>query len=157
MNFSVSFYFCRHSNEFLVDCMTGLLSPSSTTNFKIGSIAYIKRKKTAAIHISPYIPLDLENEDSAYSNLLLHHPWPNGVEPNFPSSDTTAVTTFRNLQEAKQLLPHVDGILCSIREDDKVIAEIAASAAAYGHFHEQNDHPEYEQEIAKEYDIYEGT
>ena len=109
------------------------------------------------IHLSPYIALDLLQEDSAYSTLLLHHPWPNGDEGSIVLPEATAVTTFQDLQEGNLLLHHVHTLLSSIKEDDAVIAEIAASAAANGQFHEQQNHPQYEQDMAGEYDSDDGT
>ena len=92
------------------------------------------------IHLSPYIAL------------LLHHPWPNGDEGSIVLPGETAVTTFLHLQEGNLLLHHVHTLLTSIKEGDAVIAEIAASGAAYGQFHEQQNHPQYEQEMAEQYD-----
>lgn len=76
-------------------------------SFRIADYLFIKRRKSAIIHLSPHIPFDSMDERSAYSTLLLHHIWPNGDENQIVPYGRSAVDV---LKEA-QLLEHVKQIV----------------------------------------------
>ena len=58
-----------------------------------------------------YIPFDLDDEWSCYSNLLIHSPWPIGGENNLLLGCETAVLRLREIMRANDLPLYVNPML----------------------------------------------
>jgi hypothetical protein len=67
--------------------------------------------KAAIVNTCPFIPIDNNEEDSAYATLLLHTPWPQQGEEHIVPEGSTAVETLRHLIESDQLPTYVKPML----------------------------------------------
>jgi len=123
------------SFKFTVDARTGLLSDNSPIrSFRINDLGYIRRRQIAVVHMTPHIPVDVEAEASAFSILLLHHPWPDGTEQSIIAPSESAISTLANYTKQGDLLPHVLQLIEGFRENDEVISDIRLRSAEYSSF-----------------------
>ena len=59
------------------------------------------------VHACPFIPIDNQDEKSAYATLLLHTPWPPNGEDALYQENKTAVATLQRLLEENQIPSYV--------------------------------------------------
>lgn len=68
-------------------------------------------RKPAVVSTCPFIPVDNNDETSAYSTLLLHTPWSNGGEAELINENSTAVDVLANLIQLSHLPEYVAPML----------------------------------------------
>jgi hypothetical protein len=86
--------------------MNGLfLTDECPSSFQIGEYQFNKQSTMSVIHLSPYIPFDLSNEQCAFMLLLLYLPWNEGSELSILPSDVNSVAHLENLTRANKLSP----------------------------------------------------
>jgi hypothetical protein len=97
--------------------------------------------------MTPHISVDVETEASAFSILLLHHPWPDGTEQSIIAPSESAISTLANYTKQGDLLPHVLQLIEGFRESDEVISDIRLRSAEYSSFQTSyHDNMMFEQE-----------
>ena len=104
------------------DNNTGFINEGEGS-FKIDGYVFSKRKKSAVIHLSPYLVADVADEASAYAILLLHHVWPQGNEEHICPEGQFAVDILNSLIANNRLLPHVAPMLKLIQLSEEARAQ----------------------------------
>jgi hypothetical protein len=67
--------------------------------FLVGSYIFAVRRQKAIVNMSPFVPIDLGNERSCYTILLMHVPWPEGGEDFIVPADSTAVQMLIDIRK----------------------------------------------------------
>ena len=75
--------------------------------FAINGYQFNKHKKPVIVTTSPFVPIDDKDENSSFSILLMHTPWPFGGEQDILSPGRTAVTMLQQLKDNGQLPTYV--------------------------------------------------
>lgn len=75
--------------------------------FTVNGLQFNKLRKPAIVSTCPFIPVDNNDETSAYSTLLLHTPWSIDGETKLINESTTAVDTLAKLIQQNQLPQYV--------------------------------------------------
>jgi DNA replication protein DnaC len=75
--------------------------------FSVNGLQYNKLRKPAIVSTCPFIPVDNNDESSAYSTLLLHTPWSYDGEAQITNTNTTAVDILANLIQLNHLPEYV--------------------------------------------------
>ena len=75
--------------------------------FVIKDLQYNKYKKPVIVNTCPFIPVDNNDENSAYATLLLHTPWSCNGETALIEGYDTAVAKLFALNDAGRLPPYV--------------------------------------------------
>lgn len=93
--------------------MDGLyLNDDAPKSFQVGFYRFNKVKKRYVLHLTPYIPFDIEDDRSAFMLLLLHLPWPNGDESKIiPDNKIGAALHLKYLLEINMLSPHLKHLI----------------------------------------------
>ena len=111
-----------------IDPETGFIQ-TSEKSFSAGGYEFTRRRKRAVIHLSPHIPINHDDDRSAYSLLLLHHVWPGGEERALTPDGNVmgSQTHFKALYKASnsdvgpgtfKLLKHVNLVLNTISKSE---------------------------------------
>jgi hypothetical protein len=75
--------------------------------FSVNGLQYNKLRKPAIVSTCPFIPVDNNDESSAYSTLLLHTPWSYDGEAQITNTNTSAVDILANLIQLNHLPEYV--------------------------------------------------
>ena len=75
--------------------------------FAINGYQFNKHKKTVIVTTSPFVPIDDKDENSSFSILLMHTPWPFGGEQDILPPGRTVVTMLQQLKDNDQLPTYV--------------------------------------------------
>ena len=77
----------------------------------VNELKYCKLSNPVVINICPYIPINNDDEDSAYSTILIHTPWPLGGEDYLLDDEESAVSRLRSLIESDEIPQYVSPML----------------------------------------------
>lgn len=103
-----------------------------SNQFVIGMTVYTVYRKPMVIRMCPYIPVDHDDESSAYSTLLLHIPWPvggekmilrghdNAVDALHELSSTDGVATTKHTRAYFERMKFTDGVMHNVGESDAI-------------------------------------
>lgn len=84
--------------------LIGIIS-NGPTKFLHNGIKYCKLSNPVVINLCPFIPINNNDEDSAYSTILIHTPWPLGGEECLLDNESTAVSRLRAIIDSN-CIPH---------------------------------------------------
>ena len=88
----------------------GIIS-NGPAKFLVNELKYCKLSNPVVINICPYIPINNDDEDSAYSTILIHTPWPLGGEDYLLDDEESAVSRLRSLIESDEIPQYVSPML----------------------------------------------
>ena len=91
------------SPPFLTCDENGLIQ--SRVKCKLGKVVLVPRRQHVVVNMSPSVPIDNENERSAYATLLMHVPWE--IEEDIIKPELTAVIKLRSLLNSNFVSPYV--------------------------------------------------
>jgi len=147
---------------------TGILLSSENNDmafakkFRVQQIVFTLMAKESVVMLSPYIPINSNDERSCYCTLLLHVPWPSySNEENdrlFPE-DKTAVSHLASLVSQKTLPPFVEKIMERIQRSETILQNIGTpqegpdtsnSNIGYNDEHEENIYDDVEEDDEQE-------
>jgi len=73
--------------------------------FRVGDVVFKRYARARVVRMSPHVPLDNNNERSAYATLLLHAPWTD--EDSIVEDGSTAVVSLKDVREQGSLPAYV--------------------------------------------------
>jgi hypothetical protein len=85
---------------FSVDPFSGCVTNSRSFTTLNGSTQFTAHTKANVVHLVPYAPIKLDNEQSCFALLLLYIPWPHGNEDELLKDGQTAVEAWRELEQS---------------------------------------------------------
>jgi hypothetical protein len=77
------------------------------SKFVVNGVQFTKLKKLRMVNTCPFVPVDSNDERSAYVTWLLHAPWPPGGEDELIEPEATAVAMLLVLTNANKLPSYV--------------------------------------------------
>jgi hypothetical protein len=96
--------------------------------FRLEDTIFAVRRDMCVLNMSPMVPLNEDNEDSCYSVLLLHVPWPDGGENAITGGDSAIEVLARSRREGT-LPVHVESMLSRIATSETNISQAIQPAA----------------------------
>ena len=84
----------------------GIVS-NGPAKFKINGLKYCKFSNPVVINICPFIPINNQDEDSAFSTILIHTPWPKEGEDYLLDNEVSAVNRLRTIIESDEIPQYV--------------------------------------------------
>jgi hypothetical protein len=84
---------------FSVDPFSGCVTNSKSFTTLNGSTQFTAHAKANVVHLVPYAPINLGNEQSCFALLLLYIPWPHGNEDELLKDGQSAVEAWRELEQ----------------------------------------------------------
>lgn len=114
-----------NSNKFLkgpalltVDKLGIITKSKENLKFLIDGVVFTRLRRDCVVNSCPYIPVNDSHEDSCYSNLLLHVPWPLLGEEFICPSNMSAVQQFIYMRDNCLFPEYVKGALEKFRKSD---------------------------------------
>jgi hypothetical protein len=96
--------------------------------FRLEDTIFAVRRDKCVLNMSPMVPLNEDNEDSCYSVLLLHVPWPVGGESAITGEDSAIEVLARNRRQGTWPV-HVESMLSRIATSETNISQAMQPAA----------------------------
>jgi hypothetical protein len=102
--------------QLIIDSTTGFVLPTkddqtTAPSFLLNGQWYSAHRKLHVVQIRPYVPLNVDDETSAFSTLLLHTIWPPSGEDGILFPGMTAVETLKTWDNDGHLPQYVKTML----------------------------------------------
>jgi hypothetical protein len=104
---------------FSINPYSGVVTNAKSFTTSDASAQFTAHQRANIVHLVPYSPVNLKDEQSCFSLLLLHKPWPNGKEDELMIEGQSAVEAWNIFEQNSEIPFFVQSIVaCDIRRQE---------------------------------------